>query len=82
MPTHLHIRLSLRNSNPLIVRELEIPEDYSAYEFHLALQVRLGWNDLEPFDMVRQNLTVGVEPSYAGEGIQHAAGSSEAKLYL
>lgn len=71
MPTHLHIRLSLRNSDPLIVRELEVPEDYSAYEFHLALQVSLGWNDLEPFELVRQNLTVGVEPSYAGEGIVH-----------
>lgn len=71
MPTHLRIRLQLRKSEPPITRVLEIPADYSAYEFHLALQVSLGWNDREPFEIVRPGLTVGIEPSYAGEGITH-----------
>jgi len=67
----LNLQLSLKHADPAIVRVLEVPSDYSAYELHLALQVSLGWNDREPFEMVRSKLTVGVEPSYAGAGLVH-----------
>ena len=69
--THLHIRITLRHSEPEIIRELEVPADYSVYELHLALQVSLGWNDLEAFEFVRTKLTVGVESAYAGAGLVH-----------
>lgn len=71
MSSHLHLRAVLRHSDPPIVRELEVPDDYSVYELHLALQVALGWNDREPFEFVRPKLTVGVEPAYAGAGLLH-----------
>ena len=71
MAEHLHIRLTLRESDPAIVRELLVPADYSVYEFHLVLQVSLGWNDYEPFEFVRPGLTVGVEPAYSGAGLVH-----------
>ncbi len=71
MAQFLKLKLSLKHADPAIVRVLDIPDDFSVYELHLALQVSLGWNDLEPFEMVRSKLTVGVEPSYAGQGIIH-----------
>ncbi|MFK8055216.1 MAG: hypothetical protein AB8F78_03760 [Saprospiraceae bacterium] len=71
MAEFLRVQLSLKRADPSIIRVLEVPADYSAYELHLALQVSLGWNDREPFEMVRSKLTVGVEPSYAGAGIVH-----------
>ena len=71
MNQFLRLKLSLKHSDPAIVRILDVPADYSVYELHLALQVSLGWNDREPFEMVRSKLTVGVEPSYAGNGIVH-----------
>ena len=71
MPTHLHLRLALKHADPAVVRELEMPADYSCYELHLALQVSLGWNDREDFELVRRGLTVGTEGSYAGAGLTH-----------
>ncbi len=71
MAEFLRVKLSLKHTDPPIVRVLDVPADYSVYELHLSLQVSLGWNDHEPFEMVRSKLTVGVEPSYAGAGIVH-----------
>ena len=61
----------MRAIEPPVVRVLEVPTDFSAYELHLALQVALGYNDYEPFEFVRPGLTVGVEPAYAGTGLTH-----------
>lgn len=67
----LRIRLEMNGTEPPVTRVLELPADYSAYEFHLTLQVALGYNDYEPFEFVRPGLTVGVEAAYAGAGITH-----------
>lgn len=71
MAEFLRLKLSLKHADPPVLRVLDVPADYSVYELHLVLQVSLGWNDREPFEMVRSKLTVGVEPSYAGAGIVH-----------
>lgn len=67
----LRVRLAMTGTEPAVTRTLEIPADYSAYELHLAVQVSLGYDDYEPFELVRPGLTVGVEPAYAGAGITH-----------
>lgn len=66
-----HVRCTLKDLPIAVVRELLIPEDYSLYEVHLCIQVALGWDDMASFEFVRSGLTVGVEPSFAGEGITH-----------
>lgn len=71
MSEFLQLKLSLKHTDPAVIRVVEVPADFSVYELHLVLQVSLGWNDREPFEMVRAKLTVGVEPSYAGAGIVH-----------
>lgn len=71
MPRLFHVRLALKGLPVPVVRELAIPEDYSLYEVHLCLQVALGWNDMASFEFVRKGLTVGIEPSFSGEGITH-----------
>jgi hypothetical protein len=67
----LRLKLLLKDSDPPIVRVLEVPADYSVYELHLALQVSLGWNDMEAFEFLAPKLTVGVEPGYSGDGFEH-----------
>ena len=65
------LRLTLTGLPLDVVRELTVPSDYSVYELHLCLQVALGWQDNADFEFVRRGLTVGTEPSFAGEGITH-----------
>ena len=71
MPRLFHVRFALKGLPIPVVRELAVPEDYSLYEVHLCLQVALGWNDMASFEFVRKGLTVGIEPSFSGEGITH-----------
>ena len=67
----LTLRMTLRESDPEVVRVVEVPADYSCYELHLVLQVAMGWTDSAGFELVRDGLTVGVEASYAGDGLTH-----------
>ena len=67
----MHLRLTLTGLPVDVVRELVVPADYSVYELHLCVQVALGWQDNAGFEFVRRGLTVGTDPSFAGEGITH-----------
>ncbi len=71
MPQLFHVRITLKDLPVPVLRELAIPEDYSLYEVHLCIQVAFGWDDMAAFEFVRKGLTVGVEPSFSGDGITH-----------
>ena len=65
----LTLELRLTGLAHAVERTLLVPDTYSAYELHLCIQVALGWEDLEGFEFVGSQLTVGTEATFAGEGL-------------
>ena len=37
--------IALSNTNPLVWRRIEVPDDYSFWDLHVAIQDAMGWSD-------------------------------------
>ena len=46
-------KITLKSSKPPIWRRIQVPENYSFWQLHVALQDAMGWEDyhLHQFDM-------------------------------
>lgn len=45
-PKHVHrFLIALREVDPLVWRRIQVPESYSFWDFHVAIQDAMGWED-------------------------------------
>ena len=56
-------KITLRDSKPPIWRRIQVPETYTFWDLHVAIQDAMGWNDyhLHQFEMVNPSIGVKIE---------------------
>lgn len=56
-------KVTLKNTKPLIWRRIQVPETYTFWDLHVAIQDAMGWEDyhLHEFEMVDPSTGVKVE---------------------
>jgi hypothetical protein len=72
-------KIALRETRPPIWRQLQVPESYTFYDLHVAIQDAMGWLDyhLHMFEVEDKGAQAGVtryespftEPDFAEEGL-------------
>ena len=55
-PKALQLHISLKDSSPLIWRSLVVPENYSFYNLHMAIQAAFGWENAHLFQFSKTGL--------------------------
>lgn len=48
-PQTFQLHISLKDSSPLVWRRLMVPENYSFYDLHMAIQAAFGWENCHLF---------------------------------
>ena len=56
-------RIELNGIRPLIWRQIQVPEDYTFWELHVALQDAMGWRHMELHQFDVSNLRTGESES-------------------
>lgn len=66
------IRIELLGIEPPIWRRIEVPESYSFWDLHVAIQDSMGWQDshLHHFRLIGSELVMGI-PDDDGDDTQH-----------
>ena len=56
------IRIKLKDTHPLIWRRIAVPDDYTFWDFHVAIQDAMGWQDyhLHEYRMKNESFRIGV----------------------
>ncbi|MDP1763897.1 MAG: plasmid pRiA4b ORF-3 family protein [Sediminibacterium sp.] len=54
-----HIKISLDKTNPLIWREILVPDNYTFYQLHHTLQITMGWTNSHLFEFNIEGFQVG-----------------------
>ena len=54
------VRVSLKGSDPLIWRELCIPADLTLGEFHLLIQIAMGWENAHLHQFIHKKSIIGI----------------------
>ncbi|MBI5346018.1 MAG: plasmid pRiA4b ORF-3 family protein [Chlamydiae bacterium] len=52
-------KISLQEIQPLIWRRIQVPENYTFWDFHVAIQDVMGWLDYHLHSFVTENLVTG-----------------------
>ena len=62
----------LSNTNPLVWRRIQVPEDYSFWDLHVAIQDAMGWNDthLHEFSFIDHQTELESTNPTIGEGVR------------
>jgi len=62
-------KIEIREIEPKIWRRILVPEDYSFWDLHVAIQCALGWNDSHHNEFILKHPLTGIEVriGYPGE---------------
>lgn len=75
-----HIKISLDKTNPLIWREILVPDNYTFYQLHHTLQITMGWTNSHLFEFNIEGFQVGYVFDDRMEDISHVINCRDARL--
>ena len=75
-----HIKISLDKTNPLIWREILVPDNYTFYQLHHTLQIVMGWTCSHLFEFNIEGFQVGYVFDDVMEDISHVINCRDARL--
>lgn len=77
-------KISLKDIHPKIWRRIQVPEHYSFYDLHVAIQDAMGWNDYHLHQFVVKNPKTGAKDTIGQNSMEfefeHVISEDDAKI--
>lgn len=75
-----HIKISLNKTNPLIWREMLVPDNYTFYQLHHTLQIVMGWTCSHLFEFNIEGYQIGYVFDEPMDDESHVINCRDARL--